>query len=298
MLSLLIISILVFASVYLLVYGVFRYPAAAETPVNRRMARALGADRATVFEQPGLSGPLNLLADLANRIGIPFLRSRVRQDLDASGNDAGYTVSQYLALCLLSALVTAAVFALLQAFAGGGFLLVALPLGLAVGFYVPLALLAGARQRRVQKMARQLPYTLDLIALMMASGSSFNDAVQTLIRDQPNDELNQELRLAMLEVEYGSARPAALRAMADRIPLPALRSVVASVNQSESLGTPMASILKLQSDMLRSRRAVEAERKSASASLRILVPSMLIMMAVVLILFSPLIIRFSRGELF
>ena len=65
----------------------------------------------------------------------------------------------------------------------------------------------------------------------------------------------------------------------------------ATLNQAETLGTPLSQILKVQSSMLRMNRSVRAEKLSASASLRILIPSMLILMAVVLVVFSPFIIR-------
>jgi tight adherence protein C len=147
-------------------------------------------------------------------------------------------------------------------------------------------------------IAKQLPYTLDLVALVMAAGSSFAEAIETLIRDQPDEDLNQELQIALSEMEYGAPRNVALKNLAERIPLESLRSVVAAVNQSERLGTPMSSILKLQADMLRAQRGVVAEKKSASASLRILIPSMMIMISVVTILFSPMIIRYIQGDLF
>jgi tight adherence protein C len=64
------------------------------------------------------------------------------------------------------------------------------------------------------------------------------------------------------------------------------------VNQAEALGTPLATILKSQSSMLRMARSVRAEKLSASASLRILIPSMLILFAVVLIVLAPAIITY------
>ncbi len=58
-------------------------------------------------------------------------------------------------------------------------LLIVLPMCAAAGFYVPLILLHGARDRRVIRISKQLPYTLDLIALVMAAGSSFGEAIET-----------------------------------------------------------------------------------------------------------------------
>jgi tight adherence protein C len=292
------ISLIVFAAVFLLIFVVFRYPVPAGPPVHRRIARAMGADRATVFEQAVLAPILTFYTSLAGRLNLPKMRADVRQDLDASGNAYGYTVDQYLAICLVSATIAALIFGSSEFYLGGGLLLVMMPIGALVGFYVPLIMLHGARNRRVIRISKQLPYTLDLIALVMHAGSSFGEAIQTLIRDNPDDDLNQELKIALSEMDFGTTRAAALRNLAQRIPLESLRSVIASVNQSEKLGTPMSAILKVQADMLRAQRGVTAERKSASASLRILVPSMMIMMAVVIILFSPMIIRYVKGDLF
>ncbi|MEM1107517.1 MAG: type II secretion system F family protein [Planctomycetota bacterium] len=294
----LLVSAVVFVGVFLPIYAVFRFPVPTAPPVNRRIARAVGADRATIFELPGLARVLNLFVAVAGRLNLPKVRADIRQDLDASGNAYGYSVEQYLSLCVLSGLAVAFVAGLGELWLGGGLLLIILPLGAVGGFYVPLILLRGARNRRVIKIAKQLPYTLDLIALVMAAGSSFGEAVQTLIRDDPDEDFNQELQIALSEIEYGSTRATALKNLSQRIPLESLRSVIASVNQAEKLGTPMAAILQVQADMLRTHRGVIAEKKSASASLQILVPSMLIMIAVVIIVFAPMIIRFLNGELF
>jgi tight adherence protein C len=292
------ISLLVFTAVFLAIYAVFRFPVPVAPPVHRRIARAVGADTATVFEQPMLAPILSLATNVAGRLNLPKLRADIRQNLDASGNASGYSVEQYLALAIVSAIASALIGGLLELSLGGGLLLIVLPIAAVVGFYLPLWLLQAARAKRVVLIAKQLPYTLDLVALVMAAGSSFAEAIETLIRDQPDEDLNQELQIALSEMEYGAPRNVALKNLAERIPLESLRSVVAAVNQSERLGTPMSSILKLQADMLRAQRGVVAEKKSASASLRILIPSMMIMISVVTILFSPMIIRYIQGDLF
>ncbi|MEO1237064.1 MAG: hypothetical protein AAFX76_09775, partial [Planctomycetota bacterium] len=116
------ISLFVFAGTALPVYAVFRYPVPAAPPVNRRIARALGADRPTLFEQPVIGPVMSLLVQLAGRLNLPKVRANVRQDLDASGNAAGYTVEQYLAICLGSALVVGLVSGAIELSLGGGLL--------------------------------------------------------------------------------------------------------------------------------------------------------------------------------
>ena len=49
--------------------------------------------------------------------------------------------------------------------------------------------------------------------------------------------------------------------------------------------------------MLRMHRTVRAEKISASASLRILVPSVLILVAVVIFVFGPVLVRMMKGQL-
>ena len=99
------------------------------------------------------------------------------------------------------------------------------------------------------------------------------------------------------EIEFGTTRAIALTNMAERLPLDQLRSVIGAVNQAELLGTSLSTILKNQATMLRNGRSVTAEKRSAEASLRIIVPSMLIMAAVLLCVFGPYIIRFAKGQL-
>jgi tight adherence protein C len=99
------------------------------------------------------------------------------------------------------------------------------------------------------------------------------------------------------EIDFGSTRARALASMAERIPLDSLRSVVGAINQAEALGTPLSTILKNQSGMIRMIRSVRAEEASASASMRILIPSMIILLAVVLVVFAPMILRWMEGRL-
>ncbi len=291
-------SLVVFAAVACAVIALFRDPVPAEPPVQRRVARSLGVDHETIFENVALAPILNPAVGLAGRINLPALRKRVRQDLSASGNAAGYSVDQYIALCLVCATAGGFAGAVIGEWMASGLLLLGLPAGAAIGFYAPLSALRGAATKRTQRIAKQVPYTLDLIALVMAAGSSFTEAVETLIRDNPDDDLNQELRLMLSEIEFGATRAQAMVNLADRIPLESLRSVVASVNQAERLGTPLSDILKMQADTLRMHRSVRAEKLSASASLRILIPSMLILLAVVIVVFAPMAMRFVlRGGL-
>lgn len=294
--GLILISTMQFTSVFLLVWSLFREPVRAEPPLQRQIALALGlSHRSTIFDVPILGQFLGFGVMLARR--FPFYRAMIRRDLEACGNPNSYSVDEYMAICLTSGIglgLAALGVAVWRQEADLVFVMVLIMP--AIGFAIPLWSLHEAAQSRLKDMGKKLPYTLDLIALLMEAGATFSEAVVTLIRDEPEDELNHELRLVQAEIDFGTTRSAALANLADRIPLESLRSVVGAINQAEALGTPLSTILKNQSGMIRTMRSVRAEEASASASLRILVPSMFILIAVVLVIFSPLIMRImERG---
>lgn len=285
-------SLFVFAGIFVPIFAIFRYPVPDEAPINRQIAKAVGVDQETVFENGLIAPVLSLFMQLAKRVNLTGLRARIRQNLHASGNPSGYTVDQVIALAMASSFAIGGFSSVLALLINGGMLLLFFPTMSAVGFMIPLLVLSSSASKRCRRIGKQLPYTLDLIALVMASGSSFTEAIQTLIRDDPDDDLNQELAFSLSEMEYGTTRAVALKNLGERIPLDSLRSVIGAVNQAEKLGTPLSAILKVQAEMLRMHRSVRAEKLSASASLKILVPSMLILLAVVLVIGAPMIIRF------
>lgn len=285
-------SLFVFAGIFVPIFAIFRYPVPDEAPINRQIAKAVGVDQETVFESAAFAPLLSLFVQLAKRVNLTGMRDKIRQNLQASGNPSGYTVDQVIALAMVSAVVIGGFSSVIAMLIDAGALLLFLPTMSVVGFMIPLLVLSSSAKKRCRKIGKQLPYTLDLIALVMASGSSFTEAIETLIRDDPDDELNQELAFSLSEMEYGTTRAAALQNLGVRIPLDSLRSVIGAVNQAEKLGTPLSAILKVQAEMLRMHRSVRAEKLSASASLKILVPSMLILLAVVLVIGAPMIIRF------
>ncbi len=296
LLGLLVTALVAFAT-FFVVWALFRFPVPAEPAVHRKVAKAVGAQsRVTLFEQPVVAPLMNLALAMAHRLNWRNLRKQVRRDLEAAGNPNNYSVEEYIALCLGSAVMTAggtvAVLAAVQQFQ-----MWLVPLMFVVGLFIPLTSIRGEARKRVLRIGKQLPYTLDLIALMMAAGSTFSEAIETLIRDNPDDDLNRELRIVQAEIDFGTSRANALQNMADRIPLDSLRSVVGAINQAEKLGTPLSVILKQQSGMMRMHRSVRAEKLASSAGLRILIPGTLILMSVVLIIFGPTLIRLLRGDL-
>jgi len=284
--------------VFALVLGLFGQRGRAEITPERQVAIATGhADRRTVFEMPLLQPLMWLLLVAARQIRVTSLKDKVQEMLIAAGNPNFYTAEEYVAVAVLWGGIVAGALNLANLLFLKSFSWVGAIIGLIAGFGLSIYYLDTQARKRVREISRRTPYTLDLIALAMGAGATFTEAVDTVVREDPDHPLNAELSSVLAEIELGNTRAQALRNLADRIPLETLRSIVAAIIQAEKLGSPLADVLKQQASLLRLQRSVRAEKLAAAASVRILVPSMLILLSVVLAVFSPVIIRAVKGEL-
>ena len=92
------------------------------------------------------------------------------------------------------------------------------------------------------------------------------------------------------EIQVGTPRRVALRNMAARVRQPDLSSVAYALVQADELGVSIGSILRIQSDQLRSRRFDRAEKMANEAPVKMLGPLMLcIFPAVFVILLGPIL---------
>ena len=233
--------------------------------------------------------------------------ARQVENADAMLVSAGFegllTGREFVALKFLVPIVLAPVAAL--AFFGllpyalgtpcGGF---ALPyaLLLAFGFLQPVLWLRGTLKRRHLSIQKALPFVLDILTLSVEAGMDFISALQRNCKIRRLDPLNEELLRMTKEIQVGSSRKEALRNMAERVKQPDLKSVASALIQADELGVSIGSILRIQSEQLRSRRFDRAEKLAAEAPVKMLGPLMLcIFPAVFIILLGPIIGQAMKG---
>ena len=294
------VSVLLFATVVVLVMAVFSQGGKIEISPQREAALATGhTDRKTAFESTYLRPMLWLLLALSHRLAIPRSKHWLRRKLVAAGSPNYYTAEEYLALAFMTGLTVIVVLEVFHFLLLDRLSWALLPIGLVVGAFLRLYQIHEKASKRLRTISKRLPYSLDLIALAMGAGATFTEAVKAVVRESGDDPMNVELKTVLAEIELGTTRKRALQNLAARVPLEMLQSIVASVVQAEELGTPLADVLHSEATLLRLQRSVRAENAAAVASVRILVPGTLIVMAVVLAVFAPFIIRaVSQGGLF
>lgn len=294
------LSLSIFATVVLLVVGIFRQPAEMKISHQRRSVIETGhQDRKTVFENHALKPVMWVMLVLAYASNLIRVKHWLNKTLIASGNPNYYTAEEYLALSLFYGFVLALLSGGVYLVAYSQFSLIMILAGFGAGIVLTIYQLWDNSRKRLREITRRIPYSLDLIALAMAAGATFVEAVETIAHEDNEDPFSAELRAMLAEMELGSTRRQALKNIAQRVPIDMLQSIIASIIQAEQLGTPLSQVLHSQATLLRMQRSVRAENAAAVASIRILIPSMLILISVVIAVFGPAIMRFiSNGGLF
>jgi len=167
---------------------------------------------------------------------------------------------------------------------------------IAFGFYFPVMNLKERIGRRHASISLQLPDALDLLTISVEAGLDFMAALKRVVEKQPAGPLKDELERFFRQVELGRTRREALREMGNRVQLADLSAVVSSLIQADRLGASIGPILRVQSDMARTRRGQRAEKSAQEAPVKMLAPLMCcIFPAVFIMIFAPLVIQMIQN---
>lgn len=144
----------------------------------------------------------------------------------------------------------------------------------AAGYYLPDAWLRQRIAGRKLALERGLPDALDLLVTCVEAGLGLDQAMQRVA-----DEialawpvLSDELHLTHLEVNAGIRRAEAMHRLAERTGLAELKSLAATLNQTEIFGTSVGAALRVQSESMRIRRMQRAEERAAIVSVKLMIP--------------------------
>ena len=105
-------------------------------------------------------------------------------------------------------------------------------------------------------------------------------------------DLSHELMLVNRRVNAGMTREEALRALYARTGVEELRVLVQNLIQADRLGTSVAKVLRVYSDTLRRKRRQRAEKRAATAALKMTIPlAGLILPALFVVILGPAMMR-------
>lgn len=261
---------------------------------SRRSEADLVAERLDLYEGY-VQAPINLDVEearqpFAERVLRPLLarlsaavvrrmpearRQQLQSDLNLAGRPLGLSAGDFLAVRYVASALAAlagGLFGLLSGSVTSGLLAAAI-LGL-LGFLLPAALLSSRVRQARGEIRRTLPDAMDLMCICVEAGLTF-DGAMARVAERHEGIVGREFATVLREVRLGRPRRDAMTALGDRCGVDELHGFAQAVVQSDSLGTSIGRILRVQSDELRRRRRQRAQEQGAKASLKMLFPMIL-----------------------
>jgi tight adherence protein B len=145
----------------------------------------------------------------------------------------------------------------------------------------PFFYLVRKKKERMEKLLRQLPDALELIARALRAGHSFTTGMK-LAADEFDDPIGPEFRETLDEINFGVGVTDAMKNLANRLDCPDLKYFVVSVIIQRETGGNLAEIMDSLSYLIRERfkfkgkiRVLSAEGK-LSALILVLLPVFLV----------------------
>jgi tight adherence protein C len=173
-------------------------------------------------------------------------------------------------------------------------LLVAVIAAAMVGLLLPPYVLLKLEGRRQEQIRRSLPDALDLLVVCVEAGISLDAAILRVAKDlmYVHPELAKELLVVSRKTNAGMTREDALRGLWDRTGVEEVRALVASLVQSEKWGSSSSRVLRVSAETLRRKRRHAAERRAATAPLKMIVPmALFIFPALFVVILGPAVIQ-------
>jgi tight adherence protein C len=280
-----------FGSVSLLVYLLlpdFRRRAA--------LARLDAAEGRSAIDSPllNLMHPiLRAVAPWVSHYKLEGYRASKEKQIAGAGLKDALTTDEFLAWKVVFAILGTLATAVIFQFARHPLMVVLLAI---LFSFLPDFILGDMVSKRQRAIVRALPFSVDLLTLVVEAGLDFAQGIQRVVERGPEGPLADELSLMLREIRLGTTRSDALRGLAERCGVPEISSFCSVLVQADRLGASIGSVLRAQSDLMRAERFQRAEKAGARASSLILVPLVIfILPAALLVIVGPVILRFIYG---
>ncbi len=198
-------------------------------------------------------------------------RIKMQQKLKKAGADYAISPEQFLGSKIVAAGLGSCFGLLIAASLDVGIVASVAMLGL-LGFVYPDIWLKEMTQKRAKEIFRALPFFLDIITLCVESGSNLAGGLKQSVDKGPDGPLKTEVNRMMREMRAGKSRADALRALADRVDMPAITALASSLIQAEKMGSNIGPVLRTNAEQRREERFQKAEKMAMEAPVKLLGP--------------------------
>jgi tight adherence protein C len=160
-------------------------------------------------------------------------------------------------------------------------------LGALAGFFVPDVLVYNTGIKRQERIQKSLPDALDMLTVSVEAGLGFDAALAQVARNTEGPIAGEFLRV-LQEMQIGKSRTEALRGLGERTTVMDMRTFTSSIVQADTLGIPIANVLREQAKEMRLKRHQRAEEQAQKVTVKIMFPVVLfILPALFVIVIGP-----------
>jgi tight adherence protein C len=274
---------------------------------SRRSAQVLQGQ----LESAGISvGPHGAVASFSDRVVAPVisrfsqtaaritpagLRKGVARRLVLAGSSSTWTAELFLA-AQLAATIAAGIGGYFVGVSGDDRILGPgwIALLAFVAYIFPIAALDRKAQSRQEHIRRTLADTIDLLTISVEAGLAF-DAALLHARRSMKGPLSDEIGRMLHGMQLGVRRTDAMRSLSDRTNVEELRSFVLAMVQADVFGVSIASVLRAQSQELRTKRRQRAEERAMKIPVKLLFPMITcILPALLILVVGPGVIKIAK----
>jgi tight adherence protein C len=207
----------------------------------------------------------------ANALVPPGAHDRLVRQTDYAGNPSAWPVDRVIRAKLFGFVVFAPFGWYFAHAVVPHSQLLGLPVGAAIGLFLPDLLIYNAGTKRQQQIARDLPDVLDALVIGVEAGLGL-DSAMVQVAQMLEGPMPDELHRVLQEMKLGVARTAALRALSARTTVRDLKSLVTALVQAGEMGISVSGILREHSSDQRLRRRQRAEEQAQKVSVKMLFP--------------------------
>ena len=240
-------------------------------------------------------GVIRSLGQIVSILPFDKAREKVSKQLITAGRPGGLNVDEYLATQVIGLVI---------GYLAGSFVdtelkvfpIFSIMVGV-VGFLYPRIWLHDTAEKRKRRIFRDLPDTLDTLRLAVEAGLDLSSAMSVVVEKGGKSPLIDELEEVERETSLGRTRKEAIKNFADRLGMSEINALALALIQADQLGASIGPILKIQSEMSRTRRWQLAETIVNKMPLKMMAPLViLIFPSSFIVLFTPIILQWMQSK--